>query len=229
MNRYVVANWKSNNTLAEGRQWLSHFLGHYRPHPDLTVIIAPAFPFLVPLKELLVDSKSGVLLAAQDVSPFPLGSYTGAVAAEMLNGMADYVLVGHSERRRWFHESNQEVANKVHEAVTMGITPILCVDQPYARAQFAALSNHELASSIIGYGPVEAVGVDSAPSPERVSAAVSQLQAMAPDSPILYGGSVSAENAGDYMQIRGLAGLMTATASLDPQEFAAICQLVAES
>jgi triosephosphate isomerase len=121
------------------------------------------------------------------------------------------------------------VANKVHEAVTAGITPILCVDQSYARAQFAALSDHELARSIIGYGPVEAVGVDIAPAPERIRVAVAKLQAMAPDSPILYGGSVSAVSAGDYMQIAGLAGLMTATASLDPQEFAAICHQVAES
>lgn len=227
MSRYVVANWKSNKTLFEAGQWLQRFHELYRPHPRLKVILAPAFPFLFPLQQMLEARKSTVLLAAQDVSSFPLGSYTGAVAAEMMSGLVDYVMVGHSERRRWFHETHQEVANKVHEAMTVGITPILCVDQPYARAQFAALSDHELRKSIIGYGPVEAVGVDIAPSPRRVRAAIAELQVMAPDNIILYGGSVSAENAGEYMEIPGLSGLMTATASLEPEEFAAICHQVA--
>ncbi len=229
MSRYVVANWKSNKTLAEASNWLSRFLQVHHPHPGLKVILAPAFPFLVPLQQILTGRQSGVVLATQDVSAFPLGSYTGAVAAEMVVGLADYALVGHSERRRWFHESHQQVANKVHEALAVGITPIVCVDQPYARSQFAALSDHELASSIIGYGPVEAIGVDIDPSPQRVRAAIAEIKAMAPDSPILYGGSVSGANASDYMQIPGISGLMAASASQDPEEFAAICRQVAES
>lgn len=228
MSRYVVANWKSHKTLAEASHWLSRFMGLYTPHPGLKVILAPAFPFLYPLRQMLAGAKSGVFLAGQDVSAFPFGSYTGAVAAEMLLGIADYAMVGHSERRRWFHESHQEVANKVHEALAAGITPLLCVDQPYARAQFAALSDHELRNSIIGYGPVEAIGVDIAPAPDRIRGSIAELKLMAPDSPLLYGGSVSRENAAEYMQIPGLSGLMVATASLDAEEFAEICGQVAE-
>ena len=170
-----------------------------------------------------------MLLAAQDVSSFPFGSYTGAVTAEMLRGVVDYAIVGHSERRRWFHETNQDVANKVRETLAVGITPIVCVDQPYARAQFAALSDHELQEIIIGYGPVEAVGVDIDPSPQRIRETIAQLQAVAPDNAILYGGSVNRDNAGDYMKTPGLSGLMAATASLEPEEFADICGQVAES
>lgn len=229
MSRYVVANWKSHKTLAEASHWLNRFLDLYRPNPRLKVILAPAFPFLFPLQQIIGSTRSDVYLAGQDVSAFPLGSYTGQVAAEMLLGLADYALVGHSERRRWCHESHQEVANKVHEALAAGITPIVCVDLPYARAQFAALSNHELDKSIVGYGPVEAIGVDIAPSAERVRAAIVELKRMAPDSPILYGGSVGRENVNEYMEIPGLSGLMVATASLAAEEFAEICALVAES
>ncbi len=229
MSRYVVANWKSNKTLAECRQWLSRFLARYRPHPDLKVIIAPSFPFLFPLSQILAESKSDVLLASQDISSFPVGSYTGAVAAAQLEELVDYALVGHSERRRWFHETNQEVANKVYEALVEGITPIVCVDQPYARAQLAALSDHEKQNSIIVYGPVEAVGVDVSPSPERIVEAVAELKTLAPDTPMLYGGSANSENAAGYMKIAGISGLMAATASQAPEEFADLCEQVAES
>ncbi len=229
MSRYVVANWKSNKTLAECSQWVSSFLARHRPHPDLKVIVAPSFPFLFPLKQMFSERKSDVLLACQDISPFPVGSYTGAVAGALLEGVVDFTLVGHSERRRWFHETNQEVANKVYEALAAGITPIVCVDQPYARSQLAALSDHEQQKSIIGYGPVEAVGVEISPSLERVGEAVAGLKVMAPDTPILYGGSVNAQNAGELMSIPELSGLMVATASHDADEFADICRLVAES
>ncbi|MEN8257976.1 MAG: triose-phosphate isomerase family protein [Thermodesulfobacteriota bacterium] len=228
MNRYVVANWKSNKTLAESRHWLNRFLELHRPLPALKVIIAPAFPFLFPLHQMLVESKSDVRLASQDISSFPGGAYTGSVAAAMLREVVDFALVGHSERRRWFHETNQDVANKVAEARDVGITPIVCIDQPYARTQLAALADHDLGAIIIGYGPVEAVGVDVSPSPQRIVEAISEIKVLAPDSPILYGGSVNGKNAKEYMKIAGISGLMVATASLDPEDFVDICQQISE-
>ncbi|MDR9501959.1 MAG: triose-phosphate isomerase family protein [Desulfurivibrionaceae bacterium] len=229
MSRYVVANWKSHKTPAEAGQWLSRFLKLYKPQTGVKVILAPAFPFLVPLQQMLAEAKSGVELASQDISAFPLGSYTGAVAAAMIQDLVGYSLVGHSERRRWFRETDQEVANKVHEALAVGITPIICVDQPYMRSQFAALADQEVKQCLVGYGPVEAIGLDMPPAPERIQEAISQLHILAPDSPILYGGAVHGENAADYMQIPGLSGLMVATASLDPEKFVEICQQVAAS
>lgn len=224
MSRYVVANWKSHKTLAEAEKWLEIFLRHYRPDPQVQVIIAPSFIFLVPLAQLLqryeIDSLS---LAAQDLSPFPKGAYTGAVAAEMVSDLIDYALVGHAERRRYFHETDQEIANKISEAVAAGIKPILCIDQPYVRSQFAALNETDMHELIIGYGPVMAIGIDIPPPPEKIGQVISEIRTIVPDRPILYGGSVNATNAGNYLRLEGVAGLMVGTASLEPEEFVDIC------
>ena len=228
MSGYVVANWKSHKTLAEAEKWLEIFLGLYRPDSRVEVIIAPSFVLAAPLARMLRERDAAHLaLAVQDLSPFPLGAYTGAVAAEMVQGLVGYALVGHSERRRYFHETNQEIANKVSEALAVGIRPILCLDRPYARAQLAAVNEADANGLIIGYGPVEAIGIDTAQPPEKAGQAVAEIEAIVPGRPILYGGSITAENCDVYLELAGVAGLMVGAASLDPEGFARICQAVA--
>ena len=228
MTKYVLANWKSHKTLAAAESWLQEFCTLYCPEPELKVIIAPTTLHLAPLLQLLENQATPNLnLAIQDLSPFPLGSYTGAVAAEMARGLVDYAILGHSERRRYFHETNQDVANKVSEALAADIKPIVCVDQPYARAQLAAMDEEDLKGVLIGYGPVEAIGIDIPQSPQRASEVIAEIQAMAPNAPILYGGSINAENAADYLGLAGVAGLMVGTASLEAAEFARICAIAA--
>ena len=229
VTRYVLANWKSHKTVAEGEKWLAEFLKLYRPDPQVEVILAPSYIHLVPLYHMLQDMESPSLsLAVQDLSPFPLGAYNGAVAAAMVRDMADYALIGHSERRRYFHETDQEAANKASEAAAAGIKPILCVDQPYARSQMTALNEADMENMIIGYGPVEAIGVNIPPSLEKTRREVAEIQEIFPDKPILYGGSINKNNGADYLKIAGVAGLMVGTASLDAEEFASICQIVSK-
>ncbi len=221
--RYLVANWKSHKTTREAEQWLTIFLKVYRPNPLLEVIIAPSFVSLEPMQRLLQElGTTQISLASQDLSAFPTGAYTGAVSAAMVRDLVDYTFVGHAERRRYFHETHQEVANKVTEAVTVGITPILCLDQPYAAAQIAALSEADAEKVIIGYGPVEAIGIDIPQSLELVSEVVQEIHARLPQQPILYGGSLNAANAAAYLDIDGIGGVMAGSASLDPHEFARI-------
>lgn len=223
----ILANWKSQMTPAAALAWFDRFNTIYTPHPEVEVIIAPPFPSLIPLREKIQQQGiRSVVLAVQDLSPFPMGAYTGAVAAEMVRDIVSYALVGHSERRRYFHETDREVANKVREARTAGITPILCVDEPYARGQLAALDEEDIDSLIIGYGPVQAVGLDTPQSPGRTAEVLVELGQLAPGRPILYGGSINGANAADYLELTGVAGLMVATASLDPEEFATICRAV---
>lgn len=227
MRRYLLANWKSHKTLAEAETWLEQFSRLHRPDPRLQVIIAPPAPFLVPLRQKLQKmNRADLALAVQDLSPFPLGSYTGEVAAAMVRDFAEYAIVGHAERRRYFQETHQAIANKAREAVAAGITPILCVDLPYAREQLAAMEEEDAARLIIGYGPVEAAGIEVPQSFAKASEAIAAIRALAPGTAILYGGSINRENAGQYRTLAGISGLMAGTASLDPEEFAAIARAV---
>ena len=225
--RYVVANWKSHKTTREAEQWLTSFLREYQPAPDVQVIIAPSFICLAPLKNLIQEKGvAQISLAAQDLSPFPMGAYTGAVTAEMVRDLVDYAFIGHAERRRYFHETHQEIANKASEALAAGITPILCMDQPYAAAQIAALKESDAERILIGYGPVEAIGINIPQSLKQVAEATKEIRTRAPGRPILYGGSVNSKNAADYMKIDGINGVMAGSASLAPEEFAKICVAV---
>ena len=226
----VLANWKSHKTLSEAKAWMTTFCELYRPDSRLEVIVAPPFPYLVPLFRMLRECEAAqyMHLAVQDLSPFPPGPYTGAVAADMVSDLTGYAILGHSERRRYFHETHQEVANKLSEAVSAGIKPIVCVDLPYARAQIAALNDDELGDLLIGYGPAEAIGGKIPQTVENAGAAIKEIRAIIPDKPILYGGSMHKDNAADYLRIPGVAGLMVGTASMDPVEFAEICRTVAQ-
>ena len=227
MSKYIVANWKSHKTLEEGEKWLSEFLKMYQPDSGVEVILAPSYIHLIPLWRLMQDKElPAISLAVQDVSPFPLGAYNGAVAAAMVRKMVDYAIIGHSERRRYFHETELEIANKACEAAAADIKPILCVDQPYAHSQMTALNEADMQHMLIGYGPVEAIGVNIPQSLEKTRREVAEVGEIFPEKPILYGGSVNAENAGNYMQLEGVAGLMVGSASLEPDEFAKICRIV---
>lgn len=230
MKKYILANWKCNKNIGQSLKWMDDFTDNYRPCPDLEIIIAPPTICLPSLKMMLKERKiEGLRLAAQDISPFPFGSYTGAVAAEMVHGIVDYIIVGHSERRRYFHETHQEIANKVSESLAAEITPIVCVDTPYAREQLAAIHEDELKNVLIGYGPVNAIGINNPQPPERTANAVGKLRTLVDDCQILYGGSIDETNCTDYCSIDGLAGIMVGSASLDPITFAAICGKFAAS
>ena len=229
MMRYVVGNWKCYKHYDEARQWLDVFAAGYRPADDLQVVIAPSFICLENLsryfKELHLPNVS---LAAQDISPFPMGGYTGAVAADMVKGMVDYVIVGHSDRRRYFHETSQDVANKVAEAVDAGLRPIVCVDQPYAMSQLMALADIDTEKKLlIAYGPVEALNFRIPESPEKVRESVSFIKNIHPDKTVIYGGSLNTENVDAYLALDNLSGLFVGAASLDAEVFLAICHKAA--
>jgi len=225
--RYVVGNWKSHKSLDSGRDWIDAFAKHYQPNTDLQVIVAPPMLLLAQLADY-ADSLnvSGLSFAAQDVSSFPQGGYTGAVAADMLKGIAAYTIAGHSERRRYFHETSQDVTNKVSEAVDAGIKPIVCVDQSYAMSQLTALNDLDCEDLIIAYSPVDAMSYREPQLPEKVEEVATFISQIYPNQPIIYGGAVNRDSAHLYKDITPLPGLFIGSASLDPEEFAAICQVM---
>jgi triosephosphate isomerase len=225
MVRYVVGNWKSHKTSDAGRLWLDRFAAIYRPHPDVQVIIAPS---MVSLESIALHLKGlgllKVFLAAQDISPFPKGSYTGAVAADLVKNLAGYAIIGHSERRRYFHETNQDVVNKVIEAADSGLTPIVCVDSSNAHAQLAALASIECDRLLVAYTPVDALNFNIPESPEKVAETVLRLRQMFPAYPVVYGGALFPGNVQAYLRLSALAGVFIGSSSLEPESFAEICE-----
>jgi triosephosphate isomerase len=218
MQKIVVANWKAALSPGKTGVWLETFKKGYRPYPSLRVVLASSFLQLPALAGEL-SAMEAVFLAAQDVSPFPPGKYTGAVPAAWLAGLADYVLIGHRERRKYFHETIQDAANKAREAAAAGLRPILCLDRKEAGAQVAALDDHVREKTILAYTPGEAESLETAASPDEVADAAAYLSGLSGGRPVLYGGGVNAGNAAGFMALPGVAGVMTAAGSLDPESF----------
>ncbi len=221
--QYVIGNWKSYKRFEEAKKWLDAFSQLYTPVDNIEVIIAPTYLCLERVSEYLQKlNLHNIALAAQDISPFPKGAYTGAIAADLLKDLADYVIVGHSERRRYFHETSHDIGNKVSEAVDAGLTPIVCVDQPYAMSQLTSLNDIDTESVIIAYGPVESLNFRIPQSPEKVGEAVDFISQVHPKWPIVYGGALHPDNARDYRDIPGVSGLFVGSASLEAASFHSI-------
>lgn len=221
---YIFANWKCHLSSNEGRRWFDRFAARYQPHERLQVVVAPTVLSLEALAAHLGQlGLPGVALAVQDISPFPKGSYTGAVAVDMIAGLARYAIVGHLERRRYFHETNMEVVRKVGEVTDVGLTPLICVDDDNAVAQLGALDDNLAKAPLIAYTPVPAANISVAASPARVVEAVSRIHRLFPEWSILYGGGVRTDNLQNYLGLAGLAGVFVGGASLDPDGFAAMC------
>lgn len=220
----VVANWKCHKTSSEAARWLDDFAAEYRPDPAIDIVIAPTMLCLEgAARHLRSLALTGVSLAAQDVSPFPRGGYTGAVAADMLKGLAEYVIIGHSDRRRYFHETAADVTNKVSEAVEAGLRPIVCVDRPYAAQQLASLADLDTSHAIVAYSPVDALSFRIPESPEGVRAAAAEIRSTFPNRAIIYGGSLNPDNVRDYLLLHELAGIFVGSASLEVNDFLNIC------
>lgn len=214
MSFLVVATFKSNKTLAEVKDWIKAV----KPTPNM--VIAPSFPHLTSFQ--LLDPRFS--LAAQDVSPFPPGSYTGAVNAVQLKELGvSYCIVGHSERRRYFKETANDVAAKVRELVAVGITPILCMEEKDIVAQFAALDQDCYGKCIYCFEPAGDIGGTVTATPEEIDHIKKMIYQFVPGAPFMYGGSVTKDNFRALLKL-DLCGFLVATASLDPSHYLAIVE-----
>lgn len=212
MNFLVVANFKSNLTEGQVKAWIAQV----KPAPGM--VVAPSFPHL----HLFTDHH----LCAQDVSPFPRGAYTGAVNAKQLKELGvSYCIVGHSERRRYFHETAMDIANKVKELVESGITPILCLEEKDLVPQFASLDQEYLNDCIYCFEPGDGLGGTTTASIEIINSVKNHLGQYVKNARFMYGGSVTLENL-DPLLTLNLAGLLIATASLEPGNYLKIMEKV---
>lgn len=217
MTPLLIANFKSHKNTAEITTWFQTLSSSPVPN-DIELVVAPSFVHLPRVSDLL-SPKSRIQLCSQDVSPFPQGSYTGAVAASQLADLGvTYCLVGHSERREYFHESAVEVANKVRELLAVSLTPVVCLRSGDLTSQFAALSGVDLTRLIFAYEPVEHIGTGTAATVDELMPVYQELRTLAPESKLLYGGSVEAHNLATFAPLE-LAGFLVGSASLDPARF----------
>ncbi|MFH1959467.1 MAG: triose-phosphate isomerase family protein [Patescibacteria group bacterium] len=216
MSKLFVANWKSNKTLEEVRQWMDDF--KVELNDDQEIVIAPPYPFLSLVADKIKDLP-GVSLAVQNLSSFPAGSYTGEVCVRNLEGLGvKYAIVGHSERRRYLKESHQDVANKVSQALNNGITPIVCVDRDYMEDQAQLIESDLLSQCVVAYEPLVAIGTGENAPVKEVAKVVKEIKEVFGEVPVLYGGSVSPDNVILYLEITD--GVLVGGASLDVGVFA---------
>lgn len=227
-DKIVLANWKAHLSPEKTEQWLTDFGGDYKPLAGIQVILAVPSINLEKLQKKCSRMKN-VHLAGQDISPFPQGGYTGAVPASWLSGLVEYVLVGHRERRRYFRETVQDVANKVREAVSAGLAPVVCLDRELLGRQIAAIETSDLDQLIAAYTPDDAESLELAGSAQSVADFAELFSERLRGCPLLYGGGVNEKNVAELISLPQLSGVMTASACLDPHNFLVLLNNAADA
>lgn len=218
MDMIILANFKAN--LSPGRLdgWLQIFGKGYRASSSVQVVLAVPFVSLAGMAKQVAELEQ-VVLAAQSVSPWPPGSYTGATPAAWLQGLVEYALVGHRERRHYFHEDVQSVAGQVRESVAAGIKPVLCLDRDNRSGQLAALDSEDMEQCLLAYTPENSVQLEIAAEQQDIIETAASL-ASAGGRAVLYGGGVNRENAADLINLPGITGIMVGKGCLDGAKFA---------
>jgi len=246
----VAANWKMNKTASEALDLARAVLAETRAFTAVERVLCPPFIALTSVAPLLTGTGFG--LGAQNMHWEKSGAFTGEVSPLMLVGLCQYVILGHSERRQYFGETDENVNKKVKAALTHGLIPIICVGENLTeneagktaevvtrqtRAAYADLTADDAHKTILAYEPVWAIGTGKAATPAGANAviglhirgALADLypSALADSIRVQYGGSVTAANAADLMAQPDIDGALVGGASLKPQEFAAIVQAAA--
>lgn len=242
----VVGNWKMHGSLATIDSLLRDLRTELAGYDGADVAVCPPFPYLPRVAELLASS--GIGYGAQNIAQEAAGAFTGEVAATMLADLAcDYVIVGHSERRALYGETDAVVAEKFSQAQSAGLTPILCVGETLAQreaGQTLELVSSQLQAVIdsagidalkqaaVAYEPVWAIGTGKTASPQQAQEVhahlrqqlASQKGAVAEQIRLLYGGSVKADNAAQLFAMEDIDGALVGGASLVASDFAVICR-----
>lgn len=246
----VAANWKMHKTREESRRFWEAFSARLTPESTdrVEVVLCPPYPSLPVLAEAGLEER-GVFLGAQNVHDAPRGAFTGEVSIPMLQDVGcRFVIVGHSERRIHFGESDDMIARKVRAVLEGGMTPILCVGESLEQreagraeavvigqleAALAGLDAAGVSRTVVAYEPVWAIGTGRSADPGdagRTGALLRRYVAerygeeAAARVRILYGGSVNPDNFGAFLAEPEVDGALVGTASLDPETFAALVE-----
>jgi triosephosphate isomerase len=245
----IAGNWKMYKTIAEAEEFIAGLLPRVSSVDGVDVAICPPFTAL----QAMVDSTRGsrVAIYAQNMHQAPEGAFTGEISAPMLNELdVAGVVLGHSERRGLFGETDKALAQKVPVALAAGLLPVLCVGETEEERErgdterklrhqvqegLSRLERGQLGDLVIAYEPIWAIGTGQVATAEQAQEAIAFVRALVADrSPeaaertrILYGGSVKPDNAAELMALPDVDGALVGGASLDAEGFAAIVTAVA--
>jgi triosephosphate isomerase len=237
--KLIVANWKMNGTTEKIANDLSAYSSSEITNMANVIIALPA-PYLYQALKIKPKFK----IASQDVSRFTdYGAYTGEISSKMLlDFKVEYTIVGHSERRSNFGESGTVLAKKLGNVINVGITPIFCIGEEQSvrdsgkynefllnQLELLTQLNTDIKELIIAYEPIWAVGTGVVPTGLQIGEIVNLIHSFVQKTlprakiSVLYGGSVTAKNIAEILQIADIAGVLVGGASLKVDEFTAIC------
>ena len=241
MNKFIIANWKMNKTTQDSLEFIN-YIKNKNFNPKYEIVICPAFTCLYPMKQL--TENLGIKLGAQNCHWEDSGAYTGEVSPEMLSNLkVSYVIVGHSERRKYFNETDEMINRKIKKAIDNNMKVILCVGEDlscheqHREREFilnqlekglVGLSKESLKDIFIAYEPLWAIGSGKVMNAEEAQKIAVSIKKFISDKysnckiPVIYGGSVSSENFKEFLDFDEIDGLLIGGDSLNAEHFAKI-------
>jgi triosephosphate isomerase (TIM) len=243
---FIAANWKMHKTVAEAEEYIQALLPQVGAIGDVEIVVCPPYLAL----QALVDSARGssVQIYAQNMHEADDGAFTGDVSAAMLTEIdVQGVILGHSERRQYFNETDRVLQQKVPKALEAGLTPILCVGETeeerdrgdterklrhQVQEALEKVAKDRLPEVVIAYEPIWAIGTGKVATPEQAQEAVAFVRALVEDQDkaagqavrILYGGSLKPDNAPEILALPDVDGALVGGASLQADSFAKIVE-----
>ena len=243
---FIAANWKMNKTVAEAEAYIQALLPKVGAIDDVEIVICPPFTAL----QAMVDSARGssVQVYAQTMHEADGGAFTGEVSAPMLSEIdVQGVILGHSERREYFNETDRALQQKVPKALAAGLVPMLCVGETEEERErgdterklrhqvqeaLEKVATDRLPEVVIAYEPIWAIGTGLTATPDQAQEAIAFVRALVEDRDkaagqavrILYGGSLKPDNAEELLALPDVDGALVGGASLDAESFAAIVE-----
>ncbi|MBV9893598.1 MAG: triose-phosphate isomerase [Chloroflexi bacterium] len=243
----VAGNWKMNNTIAESLALVDAMLPRLQSFSNVERVVCPPFTSLPAISARLKETD--IHVGAQNLYPEPKGAFTGEISPGMLEGLATYVILGHSERRQYFGEDDALVNRKLKAALAAGLVPIVCVGETLAQHEAGqtedivssqvkrALDDVEhLSAVVIAYEPIWAIGSGRAATPDGANATIALIretvadlsnQQVAQGLQIQYGGSVTPDNFAAFIAQPDIDGALVGGASLKADQFLDIVRLAA--
>lgn len=207
----IAGNWKSNKGIAEAQDWIRRFNAKWE---NTTVVLCVPFTLLYFVKQEIEKCRLFIELGAQDVSPFPGGAYTGEVSARQIKELGRWVIIGHSERRQQFGETDEILEKKVSQARSAGLRVIYCVPDDAAAVPAGV--------DVVAYEPVWAIGTGKSDTPQNANRVIESIKLKTHAQVVIYGGSVTQENVVSFISQEAIDGVLPGGVSLDSEKFASL-------